>query len=86
MIEFNVEYKEKETLEKGSFKMVLQGLGFLFEEIGTKKLINPFYCNKTQVEIAKEILKDSSVLLWDPKKIMNFETEGLLIKVTSDDL
>lgn len=86
MIEFNVEYTEKRTLEAGSFKMVLKGLGFLFEEIGTNKLINPFFCNKTQVAIAKEILKDSSALLWKPKSKMNFETEELLITVTSDDL
>lgn len=86
MINFNVEYVVKHTKEANKFKMVLDGLAFKFEDLDSKKLINPFFCTKRQIEIAKVILSDDSAVINNPKNIMEFETDALLITVTSEDL
>lgn len=87
VLEFNVEFKNKETFEKGSFKMVLEGLAFKFEDIDSNKLINPFFTiNENQIAIAKELFKEDSILLTNPKSLMNFTTGALTIEVTSEDL
>lgn len=82
MINYNVKYTNKNNNKTDEFKMVFKGFAFFFEDSERKELINPFFCNENQRQIAKIIFADDSELLENPKRQMTFEDEKLLITVT----
>ena len=87
MIEFKIKYENQITKEKGSLEMIFKGLAFYFLDADSKKPKNPFFYGTEETRtIAKELFKEDSILLNNPKSLMNFKTGALLIEVTSEDL
>lgn len=86
MIEFKVKYENQITKEKGSLEMILKGLAFYFLD-ANKNPKNPFFYGTEETRtIAKELFKEDSILINNPKSVMNFRTGALSIEVTSEDL
>lgn len=86
MIEFKIKYENQITKEKGSLGMILKGLAFYFLDANENPK-NPFFYGTEETRtIAKELFKEDSILLTNPKSLMNFKTGALTIEVTSEDL